>query len=170
MDEWWILVGMMGSGKSTVGMLLAERTSRSFRDTDQMVAHMVGHPIPRIMSLYGEAAFRAFETNALRHLARERGVLATGGGIVMAEENWVEMRRLGKTIFLDPPLEVLIARLRRSQRTRPLLVGENWEERLKALLEARRPFYERADVRVPVGDEDHAATVEAILRRVEAAC
>lgn len=160
-----VLVGMMGCGKSTVGKLLAEDLDIAFLDTDMMVQYKLGRSISQIFNLYGEAAFRCHETDALRSITDGAGVVATGGGIVLKEENWAEFRRIGASVFLDADVEILKARLKASKRRRPLLETENWEQKLEEILETRRPLYEKADVKVPVFDQDF----DEVVARIKAA-
>lgn len=148
---------MMGSGKSTVGRELARLSDRSFADTDAILQARFGRPIDKVFALYGEDAFRRHETSVLKSLQPGAQVLATGGGIVLREENWVEMRRLGLVIFIEVPFEVLAGRLDISKRKRPLLQVEDWRRRLESLYEQRLPLYRRADVVVPYGGGDLAA-------------
>lgn len=137
---------MMGAGKTTVGRELARLGGREFLDTDAILVQRLCRPIPQLFAIYGEDAFRGHETAVLRSLQPGLAVISTGGGIVTREANWVEMRRLGTTIFLDIDEQVLADRLARSRKRRPLLEFEDWEDRLANLLQARREFYERADV------------------------
>lgn len=137
---------MMGAGKTTLGRVLSERLQVPFRDSDRMLEHRLGRPIPQLFSIYGEEAFRGHETSVLRDIHREPGVLATGGGIVLRDENWGEFSRLGVTVFLDVPVERLKRRLTQSRRRRPLLEVENWEETFDALYASRIERYRRADI------------------------
>ena len=121
MERGWILLGMMGAGKSSIGRNLAEASHRPFLDTDLLLQNRLGRPVSQIFQVYGEATFRDHETSILRNLEPEPVVLATGGGIVLREENWTEMRRLGITVFLDAAFETLTERLARSKKKRPLL-------------------------------------------------
>jgi shikimate kinase len=164
-----ILVGMMGSGKSTVGKAVAERLGLSFDDTDKMLEVRLGRRIPDWFRLYGEQAFRDYETKLLQDLEDGEGVLATGGGIVVRDENWRELNRLGTTFFMDVELGVLLRRLQATKRRRPFMEQEGWEDKLGALLESRRPQYERADVVVKVGDEPLEDVADRIVRIVEGA-
>jgi len=154
MDRCWILLGMMGAGKSSIGRALAEISGRQFIDTDQLLQQRLGRPIPQIFQIYGEETFRAHESNILKGLEPSPVVLATGGGIVTRSENWEELRRLGLTVFLDATPETLKDRLARSKKKRPLLQTEEWESRIDQLLLARMPLYLQADVRVEVDDVD----------------
>lgn len=159
-----VLLGMMGSGKSTVGRALATRLNVPFRDTDQLLEYRLGRHIPQIFQLYGEDAFRSHETSVLRGLEPLDSVTATGGGIVLREENWPELRRLGTTVFLNAYPEVLIKRLDQSSRKRPLLAQDDWESKLRELLAKRLPLYLQADITVDVKDEEIESVVEEIIK------
>jgi len=154
MEHYWILVGMMGAGKSSVGRALAELSGRPFVDTDLLLQHRFGRPIPQIFQIYGEVAFRDHETSILKSLNPQPGVLSTGGGIVLRETNWQEMARLGITIYLKSKPETLIDRLEVSKKKRPLLQVEEWPEKLKNLLVQREPLYERADLTIELDGSD----------------
>ncbi|MBX3111865.1 MAG: shikimate kinase [Fimbriimonadaceae bacterium] len=157
-----ILVGMMGSGKSTVGRLLADELGREFVDADWALQHRLGLTIPRLFKLFGEEGFRQHETAFLRKLEAGDGVLSTGGGVVMREENWVEMRRLGQTVFLDVDPHTIMQRLTSSRRKRPLLETDNWESTFMDIWTARREHYLKADFHVVAGDDEF----EAVSHRI----
>ena len=167
MDRYWILLGMMGAGKTSVGRALAEHSGRPFRDTDTLLQNRFGRPVSQIFKVYGEAAFRAHETSILRTLIPERAVLSTGGGIVAREENWEEMRRLGTTIYLEVREDVLVDRLENSKKRRPLLEVDDWQGRVSDLLTARKPLYEQADLRVDVTECNVHEAVERVLLALE---
>lgn len=147
---------MMGAGKSSVGRSLAELSGREFLDTDLILQNKLGRPIPQLFSVYGESAFRDHESSVLRDLEPSPAVLSTGGGIVIREENWIELRRLGATVYLRASIETLVGRLERSKKRRPLIEAEDWRDRLEAIYEARRSLYERADYTVQVDQDDLA--------------
>ena len=166
MDRCWILIGMMGAGKSSIGRALAEHTQRTFIDTDLLLQQRLGRPISQIFQIYGEAAFRDHETSVIRSIEPSASVVSTGGGIVLREENWVEFKRLGCTIFLDAEIETLIQRLAVSKKKRPLLQVDDWEERTAAILESRLELYRRADVVVPVDDVDLSCGMTRVLEAI----
>ncbi len=145
-----ILIGPMGSGKSTIGQIIAARLDREFIDSDHFIEHRTGVDIPRIFDIEGEEGFRLRETKALQELtARKNIVLATGGGSVIREENRKLLKASGYIIFLDTTVEQQLERLKYDKK-RPLLQTENPRERLEALLEQRKPLYiELADLRIP---------------------
>jgi shikimate kinase len=158
---------MMGSGKSSVGRRVAELTGRPFLDTDLLLQSKLGRSIPQIFALYGEDAFRAHETGILKSLEPDRNVLATGGGIVVREENWTHLRRLGVTIYLKGSLSTLVGRLESSKKKRPLLDDEQWEKRLEQLLAQRMPYYERADLIISVDTTSIDEAADQIRQAME---
>jgi shikimate kinase len=162
-----ILVGMMGSGKSTVGRALAVHLDCPFQDTDVMLEHRLGRQISQLFDLYGEEAFRHHETAVLKSLELQNRVLATGGGIVLRDENWSEFRRLGRSVFLHVHVDLLIDRLDRSARRRPLLQTENWEQKLRDLYDFRMPLYRKADIVVDIDERPIEEVAEAIRQAIE---
>ena len=162
MDGYWILLGMMGAGKSTVGRALSALLEVPFQDTDNLLERRFGRQVAAIFKIYGEEAYRGHETSVIEALHRQPGVLATGGGLVMREQNWEQFRRLGRTVFLDVPPEQLKDRLSRSKKRRPLLEHEDWRERFDVLYSTRLPLYARADIRFPV-DAEHLETCAQLL-------
>ncbi len=103
-----ILIGMPGSGKSTVGKALAEVLGRPFADTDDRIAETVGRPIPEIFATEGEAVFRAYETEAVQATGMMSGtVIATGGGVVTKECNYAPLHQNGRIVFLHRDLDIL---------------------------------------------------------------
>lgn len=169
MDRCWILIGMMGAGKSSVGRALASLSEREFCDTDLMLQTRLGRPIPQLFQIYGESAFRDHETSILRSLSPGKSVLSTGGGIVLRDDNWNELRRLGTTIYLRSPLESIIARLEASKKKRPLLQSEEWRERVQSLLAERAHLYEQADLIVDLDGCDVQSGAERVKAALEAA-
>lgn len=167
MDSWIILLGMMGAGKSTVGKALASKLGVMFQDTDRMLEHRLGRPIPQLFGLYGEETFRAHETSVLRSLERQPGVLATGGGIVLREQNWVEFERLGTTVFLSPDPDILKQRLRTSKKRRPLLETADWEQTFDELYSKRIDLYRKADHVLQIENADFEAILDRIVLQIE---
>ena len=105
------LVGMMGSGKTTVGELLAKEMGYKFFDTDSLITQIAGKSIPDIFAEDGEPAFRVLESQVLGEISSyTRLVVATGGGIVIDPQNWSYLHQ-GLVIWLDVPISILVARL-----------------------------------------------------------
>ena len=119
------------------------------------------------------------QARAFGRLASQRGgalladagpldnVIATGGGIVTRPENWVELRRLGLTCYLDASFETLCERLEVSKKKRPLLESDDWQKRLSDLIAVRKPLYEQADFSVEVNHNDLGLTAEAVQQAFE---
>lgn len=166
-ERCWILVGMMGAGKSAVGRELAALTGREFWDTDQMLQRRVCHSIPTIFRLYGEGTFRAHETAVLKGLSPAAAVVSTGGGIVTRPENWTELRRLGTVAYLRATPDGLIARLTLSRKKRPLLMDECWEDDVRRILASRAALYEQADLIVDVDGLEIVEAAERLKERFE---
>lgn len=134
----------MGSGKTTVGQLLARQLGFQFLDTDQCIVRKAGRPIPRIFEEEGESGFRRLESGILADLSScSRTVISTGGGIITIPENLPLLRALGFVIWLNPPEEVLYQRILRNQ-DRPLLRTPNPRQTVQDLLRVRRPLYASA--------------------------
>ena len=155
------LVGMMGTGKSSVGRPLAEALGYRFLDADQVLEQAAGRPIPEIFETEGEAGFRELESAVLDQIAGWHSlVVATGGGVVTRPLNWGHLRQ-GVVIWLDAPASLLLSRLQADPTPRPLLAAADPEGRLTALLEARLPLYAQADLRVEQQPGDDPAAVAA---------
>ncbi len=157
-----LLIGFMGSGKTTVGKALADLTGWRFIDLDQYLCEAAGRTIPEIFASSGEQAFRQMETDTLRSLqAVERCIIATGGGVVGREENWLLMRSMGSTVFLDVPWDDLRARIQ-AQGGRPLADEKRGWDYVEALLRGRLPLYAEADLRLRCGNQNP----EEIARKI----
>ncbi|MFT4608793.1 MAG: shikimate kinase [Chitinophagales bacterium] len=136
-----ILIGPMGSGKSTIGHIMAKKLNREFQDSDHYIENKTGVDIPRIFDVEGECGFRDRETQALKELLHQNNqVIATGGGSIIREVNQALFKSDGFVIFLDTSVNQQMHRLRRDKK-RPLLQTDNPRERLEGLFEARRPIY-----------------------------
>jgi shikimate kinase len=139
-----ILIGFMGSGKSSIGKLIAGRLGYLFVDTDALVVQRAGMEISEIFRTEGEERFRDLETEVLESLReRQRCVVATGGGLVLRKRNRELLDELGFVALLTADEEVIFERVSRNSR-RPLLQTENPRETVRALLASRRPAYEAA--------------------------
>ena len=135
------LVGLSGSGKSSVARALARQLGAPLRDTDALVVAAAGRDIATIFAESGEDAFREYEAAALAAaLADPPAVIATGGGIVVREDNRRRLRTVA-TVWLDAPAELLLARLRAHDEARPLLAGPDPLARLVAQRAQRAPWY-----------------------------
>lgn len=135
------LVGPMGSGKTTIGRLLAGRLDMGFYDCDEAIEKRTGASINLIFDIEGEEGFRDRESAMLRELAtRERALIATGGGAVLDPDNRRLMADKGFVIWLNTPVEQQARRLAMDQK-RPLLQTDDWRQRLDDLARQRDPLY-----------------------------
>jgi shikimate kinase len=159
------LIGMMGVGKSTIGRLLAQELGYGFVDTDDVIVQAAGKEINQIFADHGEAEFRKLESNILAQLcAYTKLTIATGGGIVLKQQNWSYLHH-GLIVWLDAPVEVILKRLAEDQ-TRPLLKDADPEAKLRSLLEQRQPLYSQADLHISITDVE---TPDQIVTRIVSA-
>jgi shikimate kinase len=158
------LVGMMGAGKTTLGKALAQRLRRDFIDTDRILIERTGVPVATIFEIEGEEGFRRRESAVLAELAdRPPSVIATGGGVVLAEANRRLMRESGTVVYLRARLESLWERTRHDA-SRPLLATPDPRARLAELLEEREPLYrEAAHVVVDTGSQSASTLVNRVM-------
>lgn len=145
------LIGFMGSGKSSVGHMLARRLKFELVDTDHLIEQQAGRSIAELFAAEGEAAFRERERRVIETLAgRERLVIATGGGVGACPELVASLKRHALVVWLWASPETLWERVRH-QTHRPLLQVPDPPARIRELLAAREPVYRQADVLVNAG-------------------
>jgi shikimate kinase len=155
------LVGMPGSGKSTVGPELAARLGVPFVELDEQIERAAGRTVREIFQQDGEARFRELEAAALSEAAaRDPSVVSCGGGVVLEPANRITLRATGEVVFLSVPIEVLRARVRPAS-DRPLIREEGDLERL---LGEREPLYREFAAHV-VDASDAPADVAAAIER-----
>lgn len=164
------LIGMMGSGKTTVGRALARRLKRPFYDSDQEVEVRCGVPVAVIFEIEGEAGFRARESQVIAELSElDAIVLATGGGAVLDPENRRRLVSRGTVVYLHSEPRGLFDRIGHD-RKRPLLATADPRERLEQLYTQRDGLYrEVADLVVETGQQSVSALVTDLVRRLESA-
>ncbi len=163
-----ILIGFMGTGKSSVGKILAQKLQRPFIDVDSWIEGSEKRKIRDIFEKDGEAHFRVLEKEAIRDLGAKSGsVITTGGGAVLDAENRKILKEAGLVIALSATPETICDRVKNS-RHRPLLQGENVLLEIKTLLEFRKPFYQEADLFFETDGKSSAQVAEAIVQALEA--
>lgn len=156
------LVGLMGTGKTTVGHLLARELGYGFCDTDAVIETVASKTINQIFAEDGEEKFRQLETEVLAQVsAHTKLTVATGGGIVMRRFNWSYLH-YGLVIWLDAPVEVLVDRFR-GDTSRPLLRETNPAQALHKILDQRKNLYAEADLHIRISADD---TPEQIVARI----
>ncbi|MFR9732232.1 shikimate kinase [Saccharopolyspora sp. MS10] len=158
-----VVIGPPGSGKTTVGRLLAEHLGVGFRDTDDDVVRAAGKPIPEIFTTDGEPRFRELEERAVATaLAEHSGVLSLGGGAVISERTR-QLLAEHPVVFLSVGLAEGARRTGLAQSSRPLLAGVNPRATFKALLDERLPLYrEAADLEQPTDGLEPWRLVELV--------
>jgi shikimate kinase len=166
-DRPLILTGFMGSGKSSVGRVLAERLACPFVDLDAEIVAAAGRSINDIFAHDGEQGFRSMESFCLeRVLGGGRSVIATGGGVVMADHNRSCMRSRGIVVNLVVSLPQVLKRLHGAA-DRPLFAGSNAPNSVKLLMDAREQFYADADIRIDTDGKSVEDVAAEILRFLE---
>jgi shikimate kinase len=163
------LVGLPGSGKSTVGRQLGRRLALPFTDSDNAIEQHIGCSIREFFEREGEAAFRDIEESVIADLVQKDGIIATGGGAVIRPANRQQLRDHCKVIYLHSTPEEVFRRLRHDV-NRPLLQVKDPLARLRALHEERDPFYrETAHFVIETGRPSVPTLVNMILMQLELA-
>ena len=159
-----VLIGFMGTGKSSVGRAIARQLGLERFDTDELVVAQLGMPISQIFAEIGEVRFREVETDVLRNLDADReGVIVTGGGIVLKSENVEHLRRLGTVVSLTAREEVIFERVSR-RASRPLLQTEDPRATVAELLRTREPLYRQAaDAQIDTSELTHAEAARMVI-------
>jgi shikimate kinase len=161
-----VLIGFMGSGKTTVGRELYQRLGYPLVDMDQVIEQRARKPIAAIFADEGEEAFRDMETNLLKELATPntpRRIISTGGGVIGREENRKVLRELGYVVWLDASMDLILERTSKN-RDRPLLHTDDPAARIEALMAVRKPLYaETAHLKVKTSGLDCHELATGIL-------
>ena len=158
-----VLTGFRGTGKTSVGRILADRLALPFFDTDALIERRAGMPIPEIFLQHGEAHFRALEREVIASLRDVEGVISTGGGAVLDPANVADLRWRGTVYLLSAPPGVILERIAGSDR--PGLTGLSPAEEVQTLLLARKEAYlGAADACIDTGRRTPGEVAEVILR------
>ena len=160
-----VLVGFMGSGKSTVGKLLSERLSLPFLDLDEEIVKKTGMTIPTIFSKFGEDTFRELERETLLELlSAKECIISTGGGAPAYKDNMDKINKNAVSVYLEADFETLWDRIS-DDSNRPLVsLGK---ETVRELFEKRKPFYEKAKIKVRTDIYSPFETVDKILQQLK---
>lgn len=161
-----VLIGFMGSGKTTLGGIVSRRLHMQFDDTDQMVERAYGKKVPEIFKEVGEDRFRDMETDVIRRLCENPSgghVYSTGGGAALRPINRQYLRKLGWVVWLHIRPETVISRIG-GHNNRPLLMGEHEHEKIYRLLHQREDIYrECADYIIEVDGDTSGVNAQKIL-------
>ena len=162
-----VLIGFMGTGKSSAGKALAKKTGRALVDIDQRVEEKEKRRIADIFEKDGEAAFRRLEKEAIREAVKGSGlVITTGGGAVLDPENLSALKAGGVVVALEATPETIFQRVKDS-RHRPLLKSNDVLGEIRRLLESRRPYYRKADVVVSTDGKTALQVADEIAAKLE---
>lgn len=163
-----VLIGFMGSGKTSCGRELAQRAGVEFLDTDDLIEKQEGCTISHIFESRGEACFREMETALVQSLVGKKvGVLSVGGGLPVTEGNGDILRQIGTVVYLKADVDVLVHRLQGDE-SRPLLAGGSLRERITGLMEKREQSYQKAaHVVLETGADSVAQVAEKLERLME---
>ncbi|WP_413683239.1 shikimate kinase [Prochlorococcus sp. MIT 1011] len=160
------LIGMMGSGKSQTGPVLAKMINYAFVDTDDVIEKASKQSISSIFEKDGEKVFRDVEKKVLKEISQHHSlVIATGGGLVTLPENWGILHQ-GIVIWLDLDLKRSIKRLESDKKKRPLLIGDDLAGNFSQILENRKPIYLESDLRIEIEDQSPYEVATIIAKRL----
>ena len=161
------LVGLMGSGKTTIGRALAKRLNKRFVDADHEIEARTGASIPWIFEIEGEASFRQREADVIRDLTAQDGiVLATGGGAVLNEESRKFLKERGTVVYLRASVNSILQRTSHD-RNRPLLQTDDPRARIEELSLQRAPLYQEvAHIIIETGRPNVQSVVQSILSQL----
>lgn len=168
-----VLIGFMGSGKTSIGKALAAKLGRAFVDIDHAIETEEGMSVAAIFAQHGEAYFRECEKNACRKAAERRNlVIATGGGTVKDPDNLAVLKKTGLVVCLTANADTIMERTRRTGQ-RPILdaYGSDDVGRRRAiaeLMEERRELYAKADYTLDTTDKTPLLVVEDLVKRLRA--
>jgi shikimate kinase len=165
-----VLTGFMGSGKTVVAKQLARLLGMKVIDVDTEIEKSAKMTISKIFKQLGEPRFREIETENIKKVSENSNVIiSTGGGAVLQQENMDAMRQKGVIICLIAAPETILERTMKTK-DRPLLLVENPLERIKELLEFRKPFYEKADIMIDTESKTPLQIAEEIVERMKEFC
>ena len=160
------LIGMMGSGKSSTGPVLAEILKYKYVDLDVLIEKLTKKTIDKVFREEGEEYFRDLETQCLQEIIKLPSVVvSTGGGVVLKKENWGILRQ-GIIVWLDINKEIALKRLNSKDNIRPLLKG-NIDIKYEEIFETRKDIYAQADLRVEINNEGVKNVAEKILNTLK---
>ncbi|MBO8159255.1 shikimate kinase [Thermosyntropha sp.] len=168
MEKNIVLIGFMGTGKSSIGVKLAEKLNMNFVDMDREIERITGMSVGELFRRHGEIRFRSEERLMAQKLSRRKNlVIATGGGVVLQEQNIALLRENGILICLTAAPEDIFERVKRKRANRPLLKKNLKVEDIDAMLKAREPYYSVADFTVNTSGREIDAVVDDIVNYIK---
>ena len=162
-----VLTGFMGTGKTEVGRILAQKLSYTLVDADTEIEKEQKTTITEIFKQYGEPKFRDIESDVIKRLSElGKAVISTGGGAVLRQENMDNLRKKGVIICLGASPETILKRTSNNN-DRPLLQVEDPLKKIKELLEFRMPYYEKADIMIDTENKTPLEVADEIIEKVK---
>jgi len=162
-----VLIGFMGTGKTTVGKILAKKLGMNFVDVDELIEKTAGLKISAVFAKLGEAYFRDIETEIIKSITKDSSqVIATGGGAVLRDENLNALKSNGVVFCLTASEELIFDRIK-DNNERPLLQVENPKEKIRELLAKRMPRYMMADFIINTDGLTQEEVSEKIIKEYE---
>jgi len=160
-----VLIGMRGSGKTTVGKILARKLGREFIEMDELITQRAGLGIPEMVERYGWAKFRDIEEEVTGEVAgRDNIINASGGGVVTREKNIQELKKSGVLVWLQADVDTLVNRIGEDTERPPLVEGRSHREDMEITLKERKPLYQQAaDLTVNTENKTPEEVAEAII-------
>ena len=163
-----VLIGFMGTGKSTTGLRLAEKLKLHFIDMDREIEKLTGMTITDIFRRYGEIRFRSEEQLMAQKLCTQKNlVIAAGGGVVLKEETIALLQTNGVLVCLEAKPQYILERVNRKKGTRPLLKKDMQMEDIEEMLAIRKPLYSKADHCIDTSGKNIDAVVNEIISRLK---
>jgi shikimate kinase len=164
-----VLTGFMGTGKTEVGRILSRKLGYALVDADTEIEKEQGMTITEIFKQYGEPKFREIESNVIKRLSETKNaVISTGGGAVLRQENMDNLGKNGVIVCLTASPETILKRTGNNN-DRPLLQVENPLQKIKELLEFRRPYYEKADIMIDTEGKSPLEVADEIIEKIKTA-
>lgn len=164
------LIGMPGSGKSTIGRAVTQKLNYQFLDSDDAIEQSFGCSIPEIFEQYGEEKFREAERNTILDIINEKShpfILSTGGGAFMNEDIRANLLSETTVFYLQASLDKLWQNIQNSYHNRPLLKFDDPKERISKLLQERESIYQQAHEKIDCNDKELDEIISTLIERIE---
>jgi len=160
-----VLIGMRGSGKTTVGKILAQKLGREFIEMDELITRKAGFGIPEIVEKQGWEKFREIEEEVTGEAAgRDNIINASGGGVVTRENNIIKLKKSGVLVWLQADIDTLVNRIGEDAERPPLVEGRSQREDMEITLKERKPLYQQAaDLTINTGNKTPEEVADLVI-------
>lgn len=163
-----VLIGLRGSGKSTIGNLLSEKLNMKFIDADIYLVNKSGKSIPVIVKEFGWDNFRDLEEKIIKEISQKKEIIiATGGGVVERQNNIINLKKSGKLVWLNAKVTTLVARVGNDPNRPPLTDSKSLEEEMKVMFNKRKRLYQKAaDLIITTDNKSPKDLVQIIINNL----